>query len=88
MAEYKYVSWPEYGNFVEALAEKVCPSGKGFDLVVGIALGGMPVAMVISDHLNVRVDFITVKSYSGIGEWGTPKPSQLSQRRLPARTFC
>jgi len=57
----------------EALAEKVHSCGKGFDLVVGIARGGMPVAMVVSDHLNVRIDFINVKSYVGIGERGTPK---------------
>jgi len=73
MAEYKYVSWPEYGNLAEALAEKVRSSGKKFDLVVGIVRGGMPVAMVVSDHLNVRIDFINVKSYFGIGERGVPR---------------
>jgi hypoxanthine phosphoribosyltransferase len=73
MAEYKYVSWPEYGNLAEALAEKVRSSGKRFDLIVGIARGGMPVAMVVSDHLNTKIDFINVKSYVGIGERGTPK---------------
>ncbi len=73
MAEYRYVSWPEYGNLAEALAEKVHSSGKRFDLVIGVARGGMPVAMVVSDRLNVRIDFINVKSYVGIGERGTPK---------------
>jgi len=73
LAEYKYVSWPEYGNLAEALAEKVRSGGKRFDLVVGIARGGMPVAMVVSDRLDVRIDFINVKSYFGIGERGTPK---------------
>jgi uncharacterized protein len=73
LAEYRYVSWPEYGNLAEALAEKVRSSGKRFDLVVGIARGGIPVAMVVSDHLNVRIDFINVKSYFGIGIRGTPK---------------
>ena len=73
MAEYKYVSWPEYGNLAEALAEKVRSSRKRFDLVVGIARGGMPVAMVVSDHLNIRVDFINVKSYVGIGKREAPK---------------
>jgi len=73
LAEYKYVSWPEYGNLAQALAEKVRSSGKRFDLVVGIARGGMPVAMVISDRLNVRIDFINVKSYFGIAERGHPK---------------
>ena len=73
MAEYRYISWPEYGNLAEALAEKVRSEGKRFDLVIGIARGGMPVAMVVSDHLDVRIDFINVKSYVGIAERGTPK---------------
>jgi len=73
MADYRYVSWPEYGNLAEALAEKVHSSGKTFDLVVGIVRGGLPVAMVVSDRLNVRIDFINVKSYVGIGERGPPR---------------
>ena len=68
-----YLSWAEYGNLTEALAEKVRSSQKQFDLVVGIARGGMPVAMVVSDHLGVRVDFINVKSYDGVGTRGTPR---------------
>jgi len=74
LTEYKYVSWPEYGNLAEALAEKVrSGGGTAFDLVIGIARGGMPVAMVISDRLDVRIDFINVKSYVGIGERGIPR---------------
>jgi len=73
LTEYKYVSWPEYGNLAEALAEKVRSSGRRYDLVIGIARGGMPVAMVVADHLDVRIDFINVKSYVGIGERGVPK---------------
>jgi len=72
LAEYKYVSWPEYGNLAEALAEKIRSSGNNFDLVIGIVRGGMPVAMVVSDRLGVRIDFINVKSYFGIGRRGAP----------------
>jgi len=73
LTEYKYVNWPEYGNLAEALAEKVRSTGRMFDLVIGIARGGMPVAMVVSDRLDVRIDFINVKSYVGIGERGIPR---------------
>ena len=73
MPEFRYVSWPEYGNLAEALAEKVRSKGKHFDLVIGIARGGLPVAMVVSDHLGVKIDFINVKSYSGIGQRGVPR---------------
>ncbi len=71
MGEFRYIGWPEYGNLTEALAEKVRSSGKTFDLVIGIARGGIPVAMVVSDRLGVKIDTITVKSYSGIAERGS-----------------
>lgn len=73
MVEFRYISWTEYGNLAEALAQKVRSTGKPYDLIVGIARGGIPVAMVVSDRLGVKVDFINVKSYSGIGERATPK---------------
>ncbi|MGD0146813.1 MAG: phosphoribosyltransferase family protein [Nitrososphaerales archaeon] len=71
MTEFRYIGWVEYGNLTEALTEKVRSSGKAFDLVIGIARGGIPVAMVVSDRLGVKIDTITVKSYSGIAERGS-----------------
>jgi hypoxanthine phosphoribosyltransferase len=68
---FRYISWTEYGNLTEALAEKIRSSGKAFDLVIGIARGGIPVAMVVSDRLGVKIDTITVKSYSGIAKRGS-----------------
>jgi len=73
MPNFRYISWSEYGNLAEALAEKVRATGKKFDLVVGIARGGIPVAMVVSDHLDVKIDFINVKSYSDIGKRTSPR---------------
>ena len=73
MPNFRYVSWSEYGNLAEALAEKVRANGKHYDLVVGIARGGIPVAMVVSDHLNVKIDFVNVKSYNDIGRRTAPR---------------
>jgi len=73
LTEFRYISWSEYGNLAEALAEKVRSKGKKFDLVIGIARGGIPVAMVVSDHLGVKIDFVNVKSYNGIAQRGEPK---------------
>ncbi len=73
MPNFRYVSWSEYGNLAEALAEKIRASGRRYDLVVGIARGGIPVAMVVSDHLDVKIDFINVKSYNDIGKRTAPR---------------
>jgi len=73
LTEFRYISWPEYGNLAQALAEKVRSRGVSFDLVIGIARGGMPVAMVVSDHLGIKIDFINVKSYEGIAQRSAPR---------------
>src|SRR5712692_1217205 len=73
MPNFRYISWSEYGNLAEALAEKVRANVKNYDLVVGIARGGIPVAMVVSDHLDVKIDFINVKSYNDIGKRTAPR---------------
>ncbi len=73
MARFRYLGWPEYGTLVEKLAKRVASGGPKFDLVIGIARGGVPVAMVVSDRLGARVDFINVKSYSGIGTRTSPR---------------
>ena len=73
MHEFRYISWTEYGNLADALAEKIRSTGQVFDLVIGIARGGIPVAMVVSDHLDVKIDFINVKSYTDVGERVKPK---------------
>lgn len=72
MVEFRYIDWNEYGDLCEALAKKVEAGRKRFDLIVGIARGGIPVAMALSDHLDVKIDFINVKSYSDITERRPP----------------
>ncbi len=73
MTEFRYINWTEYGNLADALAEKIRSHGEGFDLIIGIARGGIPVAMVVSDHLDVKLDIINVKSYDGIAQRGQPR---------------
>ena len=73
MVEFRYINWTEYGNLADALAEKVRSQGEEYDLIIGIARGGIPVAMVVSDHLDVKLDIINVKSYEGIGERVRPR---------------
>ena len=73
MRGFRYISWSEYGNLAEALAKRVGESGKDYDLVVGLARGGIPVSMVVSDRLGLKVEFLMVKSYRGIAKRTSPK---------------
>jgi uncharacterized protein len=70
---FRHVGWGEYGRLLERLAKAVAADRVKFDLVIGIARGGVPVAMVVSDRLGAKVDFINVKSYDGIGTRTKPK---------------
>ena len=73
MPRLRYLSWSQYGELVTKLADDVAASGEKFDLVIGIARGGIPVAMVIADRQGTKIDFINVKSYTDVGERVKPK---------------
>ncbi|MCL5419996.1 MAG: hypothetical protein M1354_03935 [Candidatus Marsarchaeota archaeon] len=76
MKEPIYVGWESYGRMALSLARKIEKSGGMFDLVIGIARGGIPLSMVLADHLNLKMDMVNVKSYTGIEE--RVKPAILS----------
>ena len=73
MAKYWYIGWAEYGRLADSLSVRIKSSGSEFDLVIGIARGGVPLAMVIADRIGVKMDMINVKSYTGIGRRVKPK---------------
>ena len=73
MPKLRYLSWGQYGELVTRLADEVETSGERFDLVIGIARGGIPVAMAVADRIGSKVDFINVKSYTDVGERTKPK---------------
>jgi hypoxanthine phosphoribosyltransferase len=72
MGKFLHIGWPGYGKMAEELATKVLSKGH-FDLVIGVARGGVPLAMVVSDRIGCRMDIINVKSYTGIGKRKAPK---------------
>lgn len=69
----RHIEWLEFGQLAEKLAEDVKKDGRRVDLVVGIARGGIPLAMVVADRLRVPIDFINVKSYTGVQQRGRMK---------------
>jgi len=69
----RHIEWLEFGELCEKLAASIKGEGKKVDLVVGIARGGIPPAMVVADRLRVPIDFINVKSYTGVQQRGRVK---------------
>src|SRR3989449_4021943 len=73
MVEFRYIDWTDYGKLVAELTDRIRSRGQTFDLIIGIARGGIPVAMVIADQLEVQIDFINVKSYTGVAAREKPR---------------
>ena len=69
----RHIEWLEFGSLCEKLAATIRGSDRKVDLVVGIARGGIPPAMVVADRLRVPIDFINVKSYTGVQQRGRVK---------------
>ena len=66
MVRFIYIGWSGYGRITSSLSKKI-KSGHGrYDLVIGIARGGVPLAMAVADQLNARMDIINIKSYKGM----------------------
>jgi uncharacterized protein len=74
MPKYLRVSWKTYGSMAMSLVKKIKKSGQKFDLVIGVARGGIPLALVIADQIGCKIDIINVKSYTGLrGQRVAPK---------------
>ncbi len=69
----RHIEWLEFGRLCERLAAAIKKGETKVDLVVGIARGGIPPAMVVADRLRVPIDFINVKSYTGVQQRGRVK---------------
>ncbi len=73
MPKFMRMSWTSYGKMSSSLAQKIKKSAAKFDLIIGIARGGIPLAMVIGDKIGVRIDIINVKSYTGVRQRSKPQ---------------
>ncbi|MDE1851346.1 MAG: phosphoribosyltransferase [Candidatus Micrarchaeota archaeon] len=70
------LGWQEFGARAEELARRIerGMDGRGrYDIVVSIARGGTPLAMVLADRLDADMQIIDVKSYKGINERVEPQ---------------
>jgi hypoxanthine phosphoribosyltransferase len=63
LMDSRVISWTEFGRLVEKLVSKIESSNHTYDLVIGIARGGIPAALEVANRLNIRIDFVNIKSY-------------------------
>ncbi len=73
----RFVSWAEFERLVEELVSKIEASNQTYDIIIGIARGGIPAALEIANRLNLKIDFVTIKSY--LNDHTKQKPKILSK---------
>jgi len=61
--KYHSVSWKQLHSLIHSLTGKIQKDNKKFDLIVGIARGGLTMAHIASDFLRLPVASFTISSY-------------------------
>ena len=61
--KFRVVSWTNLEKDCLLLAKKIRKSGKHFDEIVSITRGGMVVARILSDLLELPISHIAIQSY-------------------------
>jgi hypothetical protein len=70
---FLFISWPEFHDLCFKLAKKVLGRSEKFDRIVCISRGGLVVARILSDYLDLPISNFTIVSYVTLGETGEPK---------------
>lgn len=65
------ISWAKYGELQDTLVRKL--EINRYDIVVGIARGGLPIAVAVSNKFDIPMQSITIRAYSGTTRIKNPK---------------
>ena len=66
------LSWSRLADKTHQLTQKIQESGEQFDCLVAIAKGGLTIAHLIGNDLNLPVTSFTVSTYKTYGKGGYP----------------
>lgn len=70
--KYKSYTWNNIQQYIYQLSQKVEQSGEKFDLIVGIARGGLTISHILSDFLGLPVASFTIASYKDFKQQKEP----------------
>lgn len=76
LSNLHYISWANFHESSFSLAEKIKNSGEKFDTIIAISRGGLVLARILSDFLNLPIYNISIESYTGINQHKEPKVTQ------------
>lgn len=70
--QFEYISWPKLHRLCFKLSQKIETEKIKPDRIVAISRGGIVVARILGDFLNLPIRYITMVSTEGIGNLKTP----------------
>ena len=70
--KFLYVSWSTLHQDIYKLTDKIKKTGNEFDLIVAMARGGLSVAQMLSDLIDLPIASFTIKSYKDLKQKETP----------------
>jgi len=72
LSNFEYISWEKLHQLCFELAERIQKRNHGFDKIVAISRGGLVVARILSDFLQLPISHMTIVAYQEIGESNKP----------------
>lgn len=76
LSDLHFISWENFHSSSFALAKKIKNSGEKFDTIVAISRGGLVLARILSDFLDLPIFNIAIESYTDINKAKEPRVSQ------------
>ena len=70
---YLPVSWQQYHQYAQTLAQNILTKADPIDGIVAIARGGLSLGHVLSDFLSATISTFAIQSYENIQEQGEVK---------------
>lgn len=74
--ELHFFSWEDFHKYSFNLAKKITFSNLKLDMIVAISRGGLVLARILSDFLDLPIFNIAIESYADINESKEPRVTQ------------
>lgn len=67
------ITWEDFRNQTFELGKKISDTGAKFDVLISIARGGLSLAQLLSDTLNLPIAAFTIQSYRDLAQEQPPR---------------
>lgn len=71
--DFEFISWEKLYHLCFLLKERISKKKPNFDKIVAISRGGLVVARILSDLLNLPISNFTIVAYKEIGKMESPR---------------